>query len=292
MRIALTGANGQLGQAIATCLGVTHTIVPLERPAFDLNTPYVQQYIYDIHPDLVIHSAAYTNVDGCTRDPKLAYQVNGLGTRKVAQACTQLDIPLVYISTNEIFPGDQQHPYTEADPPRPINAYGASKRAGEEAVQELLTRYMLIRVAWLFGGERNFVRTVLRLAAQNPTGEIRMVADEVGSPTYAPDVAAALARLLDLAPPTYGIYHLTNAGSCSRYELAQAILQQAGYNEVQLTPIRLVDYQRVSTPPPYSVLANQNAAALGITLRPWTAALSAYLQTLPVANVTNSTGTL
>jgi dTDP-4-dehydrorhamnose reductase len=229
--------------------------------------------------DLVVHPAAYSNVDGCARDPDLAYRVNGLGTRYVALACRQLDAPLVYISTNEVFAGDARRPYAEYDQTGPVNAYGRSKLAGELAVRELLDRFYIVRVAWLFGGERNFVRTVLRLAASPPADGLRMVEDEVGSPTYVPDVAEAVARLVGTGD-FYGTYHFVNSGAASRYAFARAILDRGGYGETPLTPIRLADYQRDSTPPPFSPLANLAGADLGISLRPWEEALRAYLGTL------------
>lgn len=278
MRIALTGADGQLGQAISACFAPRHELVPLVQPAFDLTDQAVCRQIIETQARLVIHTAAATNVDGCARDPQHAYRINALGTRFVALACQQLDVPLLYISTNEVFAGDAQQPYLEYDQPRPINAYGFSKWAGEQAIREVLRRFYIVRIAWLFGGERNFVRTVLRLADNPPAGGLRMVADEIGSPTYAPDLAEALLQLI--AQPMYGTYHLVNQGNCSRYAFAQAILHQAGYEHIDLVPITLAEYQRDSTPPPYTPLANHAGAALGLLLRPWQEALADYLVSL------------
>lgn len=278
MRIAITGANGQLGQALCRALEPQHDIVPLTHGEFDLASPNAAAHVVATNAQLVVHPAAYTNVDGCARDPELAYRINGLGTQYVALACQQLDVPLVYISTNEVFPGTASVPYAEYSPTGPINAYARSKWAGEQAVRELLRRFYIVRVAWLFGGERNFVRTVLRMAANPPAGGLRMVTDEIGSPTYAPDVAQAVTHLINV--PFYGTYHLVNNGACSRYEFAQEILRQGGYGDLVMTPITLADFQRPSTPPPYTPLANLAGAALGISLRPWQDALSAYLATL------------
>ncbi|NJN65846.1 MAG: dTDP-4-dehydrorhamnose reductase [Chloroflexaceae bacterium] len=278
MRIALTGANGQLGQALWDCLSPPHTMVPLNQDPFDLGRPDAVEQVAATGADLVIHTAAFTHVDGCARDPDLAYRINGLGTRYVALACQQLDVPMVYISTNEVFSGTATTPYREYDPTGPINAYGHSKWAGEQAVRELLHRFYLVRIAWLFGGERSFVRTVLRLLHDPPAGGLRMVTDEVGSPTYAPDVAGAIARLIE--QPFYGTYHLVNAGECSRYAFAQEIASLSGHCQVPIHPIRLADYQRDSTPPAYSPLANIAGAALGVVLRPWQEALAEYLASL------------
>lgn len=277
MRIAITGASGQLGRALCAALAPAYELIPLGHDQLELAAPTAVERIVATGADLVIHAAAYTNVDGCARDPELAYRVNGLGTRYVALACRRLDAPMVYISTNEVFPGDAERPYLEYDPPRPINAYGRSKWAGEQAVRELLDAFYIVRVAWLFGGERNFIRTVLRLASQPPPTGLRMVDDEVSSPTYAPDVAEAIATLI--ATGFYGTYHLVNSGFCSRYDLACTVLRLVG-STAPVTPIKLAEYTRDSTPPPYTPLANLAGAALGITLRPWEEAVAAYLRTL------------
>lgn len=276
MRVAITGANGQLGQALHAALEPEHEVIAFGHADLELSRPDCVERLVATAADLIIHPAAYTDVDGCARDPERAYRVNGLGTHYVALACQQLDAPLVYVSTNEVFDGTARQPYVEYDPPAPINAYGRSKWAGEQAVREVLRRFYIVRVAWLFGGARNFVRTVLRLAAERRT--IAMVEDEIGSPTYAPDAAQAIAQLIRL--PFYGTYHLVNEGACSRFEFAAAILQLTGNDRVQLEPIRLADYRRDSTVPPYTPLRNVAAANLGIRLRPWQEALAAYLHTL------------
>jgi dTDP-4-dehydrorhamnose reductase len=278
MRIAITGANGQLGRALRETLGREHDIVALGHTELELGHPGCMAQLVATGADLVVHPAAYTNVDGCARDPELAYRVNGLGTQYVALACRQLGAPLVYISTNEVFDGTGAAPYFEYDRAEPINAYGRSKWAGEQAVCELLDRHYIARVAWLFGGERNFVRTVLRLAAERDT--LSMVTDEIGSPTYAPDVAEAVAQLIQ--NQFYGTYHLVNEGSCSRYEFARAILRRAGRDDVELQPIALANFKRDSLVPPHTPLRNVAAAALGIRLRPWQDALDEYVEGLQV----------
>jgi dTDP-4-dehydrorhamnose reductase len=275
MRIAITGTSGQLGHALLNQLSGDHEIIPFDHSRLELTGPAAIEQLLASNAELVIHAAAYTNVDGCARDPDLAYRANGLGTKYVALACRRLNAPLLYISTNEVFDGAANQPYREYDPVAPINAYGAAKLAGEQAVRELLRDFYIVRVAWLFGGERNFVRTVLRLAANPPAAGISMVADEIGNPTYSVDVAAAVAQLI--RQPCYGTYHFVNQGSCSRYEFARVILQLTGQAAVPLRPIRLVDFQRDSRPPPCTPLANLAGAALGIELRPWQDALSAYL---------------
>jgi dTDP-4-dehydrorhamnose reductase len=276
MRIAITGAGGQLGQALQAALGAEHELIPLGHADIELSHPDSVERLAATGADLVIHPAAYTDVDGCARDPERAYRVNGLGAQYVALACRRLGAPLVYVSTNEVFDGASAVPYLEYDRAAPINAYARSKWAGERAVREALDRFYIVRVAWLFGGARNFVRTVLRLAAEHDS--IAMVADEVGSPTYAPDAATAIARLVRL--PFYGTYHLVNEGVCSRFEFAAEALRLAGRERDALRPIRLADFKRDSVVPPYTPLRNVAAAALGIRLRPWQEALADYLHSL------------
>ena len=276
MRIAITGAGGQLGQALQAALRAEHELIPLGHAEIELGHPDCVERLVATGAELVIQPAAYTDVDGCARDPERAYQVNGLGAQYVALACRRLDAPLVYVSTNEVFDGTASAPYFEYDRAAPINAYARSKWAGEQAVREALDRFYIVRVAWLFGGARNFVRTVLRLAAERDS--ISMVADEIGSPTYAADAADAIARLIQL--PFYGTYHLVNEGACSRFEFAAEVLRLAGRERVALRPIRLADFKRDSVVPPYTPLRNVAAAALGIRLRPWQAALADYLQSL------------
>lgn len=276
MRIAITGADGQLGKALCARLAPEYEIVPLTQPQFELTTPGAVGQIVVKHPHLVIHAAAWTDVDGCARDPQHAYQVNSLGTWYVALACQQLDIPLVYISTNEVFAGTSTVPYVEYDQTAPINPYARSKWMGEQVIARLLRRFYVVRIAWLFGDEHNFVRTVLRLADNPPVTGLRMVSDEIGNPTYAPDAADAIARLIE--QPYYGIYHFTNSGACSRYEFAQEILRLAGRDDVVMTPITLADYQRDTTPPAYTALANVAGASLGIVLRPWYEAVAVFME--------------
>lgn len=274
MRIAITGAAGQLGQAFQRALGSTHELIPLGHADIELGHPSCVAALVATGAELILHPAAYTNVDGCAREPDKAYRVNGLGTRYVALACRQLGVPLVYVSTNEVFDGAATVPYTEYDRMAPINAYGRSKAIGEQAVRELLEQHYIVRVAWLFGGERNFIRTVLRLAGERDT--LTMVADEIGSPTYALDVAGVVAQLIQ--QPYYGTYHLVNSGFCSRLELAAEALRLAGRADIKVQPIALADYRRDSVVPPYTPLRNIAAADLGLELRPWQAALEEYLR--------------
>jgi len=281
MRVFLTGARGQLGRALQTALQ-HQTVITGDRPAFDLTDgARVRAAILAARPDIVIHAAAHTDVDGCERDPALAYRVNALGTRYVAAACQEVGAALVYLSTDYVFDGQAQTPYHEFARPNPINVYGASKLAGEQAVMAMVPRHYIVRTAWVYGApdRRSFVNTILRLAREREVLEV--VTDEVSTPTYAPDLARAIARLIE--QPFYGVYHLVNEGYCSRYDLAGAVVRLAGL-AATIRPITTAEFQaRSPLParrPAFSALQNFCAAELGIRLRPWPDALAEYLCSL------------
>ena len=280
MRIAITGTHGTLGTALeqrAQALG--HIVLPLTRPEADVvDRDGILRGVAEAAPDVVLHPAAYTDVDGCEKYPELAYRVNGIGTRNVALACAAQGVPLVYISTNCVFDGAATRPYVEWDVRRPISVYGASKLAGEQYVEHLLTRFYIVRISWLYGRTGNhFVHKIVKAA--DSRGALSVVSDEISTPTYAEDLAAALLQLIQR--PTYGWYHLVNSGSASRYEYAAWIMTLTGRHHVPLTPIALKDFVRPSAPPPYSVLANTVGATDGIVLRPWTDALADYIRVSP-----------
>jgi dTDP-4-dehydrorhamnose reductase len=274
MRIAITGHRGQLGTALLAELAA-HELLGLDLPEHDISDgPALRQTLGAFAPDVVLHVAGYTDVDGCARDPDRAIRINGLGTQNVALACQDCDAVLLYISTNEVFAGDRTAPYLEYDPPQPINAYGYSKWVGERYVEQLCRRFYIVRISWLFGGPRSFVTKMVALSKQRP--ELTVVDDELGSPTYASDLATGIGQLV--ATGQYGNYHLVNEGVCSRYEFARAILRLAGKEGFPVRPIKLADFQRASTPPARAVLRNLAGAALGIRLRPWQEALAEHLQ--------------
>ena len=274
MKILITGASGQLGTALQTALD-DHALTRVDLPEVDItNREAITTAVTAAAPDVVIHTAAYTDVDGCARDPALAYRVNGLGTQNVALACQQTGAALCHISSNEVFAGDRLDGYEEWMPLDPINPYGRSKAAAEVHVGTLLNRFYIVRLAWLFApGGHNFIHAILQRARQN--GRLRVVVDEVGNPTYVHDLAAAIAHLI--TTNQYGIYHLTNSGACSRWQFANEIIRQAGLTGVVNTPILGQEFKRPSTPPPYAALHNIAGRAIGIELRPWPEALAAYM---------------
>ncbi len=274
MRVFITGSKGQLGRALQAQF-VDDVVFPADLPECDItDRPCVTQAIGESRPDVVIHAAAMTDVDGCARDPDAAYRVNALGTQNVALACQSAGCAMLYISTNEVFEGRKTEPYLEFDATNPINAYGRSKLAGETSVRDLLTRFYIVRTAWLYGKDGNhFVRKIIRRADEQ--GHLRVVADEIGSPTYTEDVAGGVRRLIQAG--AYGIYHFVNDGIASRYDFAHEILRLSGRGHVPIEPITLADFARPSTPPPYTPLRNLCGKALGITFRPWQEALADYV---------------
>ena len=223
----------------------------------------------------MIHCAALTAVDYCAEHPDEALSVNGYGTQSVALACQAHDAALLYVSTNEVFDGLTDRQYLEYDVPTPPNAYGYSKWVGEQVVRNLVRKHYIVRTSWLFAhGGKNFVHTIVRLARENVP--LRVVTNEVSSPTYTSDLAAAICELIQMRQ--YGIYHLVNEGYTSRYGFARHVLNLSGYAELPIEPIALAEYPRPSRPPQYAMLRNFAAARLGITLRPWQEALAAFLE--------------
>ncbi|MBN1889845.1 MAG: dTDP-4-dehydrorhamnose reductase [Thermoflexales bacterium] len=282
MRVLITGAKGQLGRALQAVLDPTETF-SIDLPEHDiLDRDKLNEAVLAFRPELIIHSAAFTNVDGCARDPDLAYRVNALGTRNVALACQLAECAMAYISTNEVFDGSKTEAYLEFDQPRPINVYAHSKWAGEQITRDLLSKFYIVRTAWLYGqAGNNFVTKMVHLADKQ--GHLRVVADEFSSPTYATDLAGALVRLIHSG--VYGVYHFVNAGVASRYDFACKIMELTGRTHVLVEPISSSEFQRASTPPPYAPLRNYVGAELGISLRPWQDALADYVKS-PIVNNT------
>jgi dTDP-4-dehydrorhamnose reductase len=276
MRILITGAKGQLGQALQRQFA-RDAVLPVDLPECDItDRACLMQTLSDFRPNVVIHTAAVTNVDGCARDPDAAYRVNALGTQNVALACQATDSIMLYISTNEVFDGQKTEPYLEFDTPNPINVYARSKWAGELVVHDLLTRFYIVRIAWLYGiGGNHFVRKVIQRADE--LGHLHYVTDEIGSPTYAEDVARGIRQLVQTG--AFGVYHFVNDGIASRFDFVREILKLTGRSHVSLEPIKLADFARLSTPPPYTPLRNLCGAAQGITFRSWQAALADYIAT-------------
>ena len=285
MHVLIVGGEGQLGRALHTIYAQRSEdqVTIWDRPGQDISQPAIADALHSLQPDIVINTAAWTNVDAAEEQPDTAYTVNALGPKYLAEGCRRCRALLVQISTNEVFPGAPGHIYREYDLPRAGSVYARSKLAGERAVQLHAERWQIVRIAWLFGAAQGNFPTKIMDAADR-LGALRVVADEFGNPTYAPDAAAAIVQVADIGRS--GIYHLTNDGATSRFAFAEAVLQASGRGHIPLTPISAHEWPRPSQPPLHAVLANQTAAALGIRLRPWQEAITDFIAGLPADQTT------
>lgn len=281
MRIAITGADGQLGSELQRVLD-GHTVVPLCYPDFDLLKPDVEERVLAARPELIIHAAAYTNVDKAEDEPAIALAVNAEGTARVARAAAKAKARLIYVSTDYVFDGRQRVPYEETDEPHPCNVYGRSKLEGERYVLRLCANSLVVRTSWLYGRHgANFVKTILRAAKEQP--ELRVVADQRGCPTHAGDLALMLAGLIrhDIT----GIVHAAGSGDCTWQEFAAAIVSTLGLSTL-VHPISTKEAARKAPRPAYSVLADRRLGALGLSLPHWKESLARFLtDELPTAMV-------
>mgnify|MGYP006289820079 FL=1 len=228
-----------------------------------------------LSPDLVIHCAAFTDVDGCEQDPERAFRVNSMGSRNVAQVCAEVRAKLLYVSSDYVFDGSKGSAYREFDAPNPLNVYGQSKYEGEFYVSRLCRRFIIIRTSWLFGpGGANFVSAICDRARRGE--EIRVVDDQIGSPTYTLHLAKAMLAIVDSG--VLGLFHVSGQGRCSWYGFAQKILEMKSFDKVPLTPIFSSEVQNSVSRPSFSVLENFNLKIEGLDLPPhWSEGLAAYL---------------
>jgi dTDP-4-dehydrorhamnose reductase len=273
-RVLVTGGRGQLAAefpslvAPAECLAPGHAELDVRDPAA------VSRVIAEFRPTLVVHAAAWTDVDGAERDPDAAFAVNELGSRNVARAAHAAGAALVAYSTDYVFPGDADDGYVESDETAPRSVYGASKLAGEQAVRDEHPAAHIVRTAWVFGPRgQNFVRTMLRLGSERD--ELRVVDDQRGNPTYTRHLAEASLRLVAQCPP--GTYHLAGGGSCSWFELAGAIMRRAGL-DARVVPITSDELDRPAPRPACSILRSEHACTP--TLPSWQVGLDACLSEL------------
>lgn len=275
-RVAITGIRGQLGSALARRISDQFETSGVGSEQIDVTDwPAVRDWIAFFRPNLVIHAAAHTDVDGCERDPESAFLVNGLGTRNVSRAAAGAGATLVYVSTNFVFDGTLDRPYNEFDEPAPISVYGASKLAGEREASYATNDCYVVRTAMVYAREgRNFVNSMLRLF--NERDSLDIVNDQYGNPTYADDLAGGILDLIDRAPP--GTYHVTNAGSATWYEWADEIRTLTGA-AVSLNPIAGSDFKRDARPPENGRIESMFLPRLSIELPHWRDALTRCLET-------------
>lgn len=275
MRVMITGAHGQLGQALQAAF-TGEDVLALGRAELDVADPQaVERRLVSFHPELILHAGALTDVDRAEREPVLAYRINALGTKNLALAARRLGARLLYVSTDYAFSGDKGSPYLEYDPVGPLNHYGRSKLAGEAVVREIMPEHYIVRTSWVFGpgGQGNFLKAILKLAQDRPV--IQVVDDQFGSPTYTRDLAAAIRVLV--RRPTFGTYHLVNAGECSRLELAVEALRLAG-SPTRVEPVTSEAFPRPARRPVRTSLATMMWELEGHPpLPPWTDAVRRYL---------------
>jgi len=305
-QIALIGAKGMLARKVAEQASRKYTVIPLDLPEFDMtDRTRVLERISSLRPEIIINCAAFTQVDRCETEEVLANKVNGEAVGFLAEAAKAVDATLVHVSTDYVFSGEQNRPYREDDPTGPQSAYGRSKLLGEQAIMSSgLEKYFIVRTSWLYGpGGNNFVETMIRLAKERE--ELRVVADQVGSPTYTGDLAEAIVRLVKsdtsrvkskgsspvtrhpslvtgFPSPPFGLYHFADEGQCSWHEFAMAIIDLAReWGEPVVTrrivPITTADYPLPAKRPAYSALSNEKYKTVtGARIPDWRESLKNY----------------
>jgi dTDP-4-dehydrorhamnose reductase len=276
MRILVMGHKGMLGSDLMDVLGRDHEVSGVDIAEFDITSaPDCLRVVGEFNPEVIVNAAAYTDVDGCETNRDACFAVNAEGVRNIAYACKDSGAKIVHYSTDYVFDGTKGEPYLEDDPCRPINTYGASKRKGEELLIETAENHVLIRTAWLYGRQgKNFVKAILAKARDE--GMLRVVDDQVGSPTFSFDLAQATKLLVER--DCRGIYNVTNRGVCSWFQFAQRILEYAQVSGVTVEPIKSHELSRKAARPAYSVLSNRKfMEATQKTMRPWQVALNDYL---------------
>ena len=281
MKVLVTGYTGQLGYDVVKelqkrnieCIGIT-------RKDFSLtDTEKMKFFVENYRPDAVIHCAAYTTVDKAEDEPELCRAVNTDATRELAQICKEINAKMIYISTDYVFPGDGDNFYEPEDEKAPQNVYGQTKLDGEKAVQEILDKYFIVRISWVFGTNgKNFIKTMLNLAKTHH--RLTVVNDQIGSPTYTVDLAKLLCDMVQT--DKYGVYHATNEGICSWYEFACEIFRQAKV-DIQVDPVPSSAFPTKAKRPHNSRLSKKALDKAGFDRLPnWQDALNRYLKELTI----------
>lgn len=284
-KILLTGSDGQVGSELLQTLAPLGEVISCNRSVLDLSKPeLIPQVIREIKPDIIVNSAAYTAVDKAESEPDLAFAVNGTTPTILAEEAAKINSLLLHISTDYVFDGTKNTPYLEEDITNPLSVYGKSKLAGEEGIKQNCQNYLILRTAWVYGtyGTGNFLKTMLRLGADRE--ELKVVIDQVGSPTWTYDIAVAIAGLL--SKEATGIYHFTNSGVCSWYDFALNIFEEAkqiGFPlKIQrVLPITTAEYPTPAKRPAYSVLSGKKISTTLENYPPyWRDSLKQMLQQL------------
>ncbi len=293
--ILLIGCNGQIGTQLQKTLQPYNNLKSVARPIVELTQPEtLRDLIRENQPEIIINAAAYTAVDKAESEPELAHIVNATAPKVIAQEAEKLQSQLIHISTDYVFDGKTSHPYEENDLTNPLSIYGKTKLAGEEAIRSNCGNHIILRTAWVYGtgGKSNFVKTMLRLGTQKP--ELRVVADQIGSPTWAKDIAQTIAALVSKTPQKSYTFHYTNSGVASWYDFAVAIFEEAKQLDFPLEierviPITTKEYPTAATRPNYSVLNCSKISAFIESYPPhWRQSLRKMLQEFQKVNQTST----
>ncbi len=278
MKVLVTGVKGQLGYDVVRELQKRgHEAVGVDIDEMDItDAAAVERVMTEVQPDAVIHCSAYTAVDRAEEDTEICRRVNVDGTENIAKICKKLDCKMLYLSTDYIFSGDGERPWEPDDEASPLNAYGQSKYDGELALKKYVEKYFIVRISWVFGiNGNNFIKTMLRLGREN--GAVKVVDDQIGSPTYTYDLARLLVDMIE--SDRYGAYHATNEGICSWYEFAKEIFRAAGMDNVSVTPVKSGEFPVKAKRPKNSRMSKEKLVANGFSLLPaWQDAVERYLK--------------
>lgn len=286
-KVLLIGAKGQVGQELQLTLPQLGEVISIGREELDLtNSEKISQLIREIHPDYLVNAAAYTAVDKAETEPDLAYSINAIAPKIMAESAEKIKAKFLHISTDYVFDGRKNTPYLESDLTNPLGVYGQSKLRGEEEIKTVNSQAIILRTAWVYGsyGKSNFVKTMLRLGKERE--ELKVVVDQVGSPTWAKDIATAITQLLINVDNPAGIYNFTNSGVASWFDLTKAIFEEAKISGIPLKiqrviPITTAEYPTPAVRPAYSVLSGQKISQqLGYIPPYWRDSLKAMLNQL------------
>lgn len=280
MKVVVTGVKGQLGYDVMRELTKRgHEAVGVDIEEMDItDAAAVKRVLTDCAPDAVVHCSAYTAVDRAEDEPELCRRVNAEGTKNIAEVCAELDCKLIYLSTDYIFSGEGERPWEPDDEPAPLNVYGQTKYEGEQEIKSRCKKYFIVRISWVFGiNGNNFIKTMLRLGREN--GAVKVVDDQIGSPTYTYDLAVLLVDMAE--SDRYGQYHATNEGICSWYEFAKEIFRAAGMEDVTVTPVSSDEFPAKAKRPFNSRMSKEDLIKNEFNKLPtWQDAVERYLKEL------------
>ena len=276
-KILVTGSKGQLGVDLVNILSNEYYVIGLDKEKLDItNLDYVINAVKTIKPDIIINSAAYTNVDKAEENIDLSYKINALGARNLAIASLENNSRLVHISTDFVFDGEKNEPYMEFDKTNPLSIYGKSKLLGEEFIKEINPKHYILRASWLYGENgNNFVKTMLKLGNENKT--LKVVNDQRGTPTYTKDLVQVINMIIKT--DAYGTYHASNEGECTWFEFAKKIFEISNIKDINVLPITTEELNRPAKRPKYSVMKNYMLELnFDYKLKPWDESLKKFFK--------------